>query len=142
MQLISVVIGIVWVVMVLVSIGPFLFQWLKARQANAPIPLPVMMAMRLRKVPVDLIVNAKIAAIKAGLSVDTNFLEAHYLAGGNVIDVIEALRMAKNAGLELNWTQACAIDLAGKQRGLSVLAVVKTSIETNQSVFDVFKFKQ
>lgn len=70
--------------------------------------------MRFRKVPPSTIVNALITATKAGLSVTTNDLETHYLAGGNVNNVIKALISADKANIPLTFKMATAIDLAGR----------------------------
>jgi uncharacterized protein YqfA (UPF0365 family) len=70
--------------------------------------------MRLRKVPPRVIVDPQINATKAGLHLDLDQLEAHYLAGGNVNRVVQALISADKAGIELRFQQAAAIDLAGR----------------------------
>jgi uncharacterized protein YqfA (UPF0365 family) len=86
--------------------------------------------MRLRRVPVGLIVDSRITALKAGLVIDTDPLEAHYLAGGNVLNVVRALIAADRAGIELDFKRAAAIDLAGRD----VLDAVQTSV--NPKVID------
>lgn len=83
-----------------------------------------LVGMRLRKVPPVVIVRSIITATKAGLSIDTGKLEAHYLAGGNVIKVVNALISANKAGLDLTFERAAAIDLAGRD----VLEAVKMSV--------------
>ncbi len=80
--------------------------------------------MRLRKVPPQGIIRPKISATKAGLSVDIDKMEAHYLAGGNVHAVINALISADKANIALNFERAAAIDLAGRD----VLEAVKVSV--------------
>ncbi len=80
--------------------------------------------MRLRKVPPQGIIRPKISATKAGLSVDIDKMEAHYLAGGNVNDVINALISADKANINLNFERAAAIDLAGRD----VLEAVRVSV--------------
>ena len=70
--------------------------------------------MRLRRVTPNVIVNALISATKAGLTVKTTDLEAHYLAGGNVLRVVNALIAADKAKIDLNFQHATAIDLAGR----------------------------
>jgi uncharacterized protein YqfA (UPF0365 family) len=79
-------------------------------------------------VPVGLIVDNRITAVKAGIELTTDPLEAHYLAGGNVEQVVLALIAAKKAGIILNWDRACAIDLATKGTSKTVLDAVKASI--------------
>jgi uncharacterized protein YqfA (UPF0365 family) len=90
--------------------------------------------MRLRRVPIGLIVDSRITAVKAGIDLDTDPLEAHYLAGGNVSHVILALIAAAKAGLSLDFDRACAIDLAIKGTSKTVLEAVRTSI--NPKVID------
>lgn len=83
-----------------------------------------LVGMRLRKVPPDVIVRGKILATKAGIPVEIPKLEAHYLAGGNVLRVISALISANKANIELTFDRATAIDLAGRD----VLEAVKLSV--------------
>ena len=73
-----------------------------------------LVGMRLRRVPPVLIVRPLITAHKAGLDVDTNMLEAHFLAGGDVKQVINALISADKANIDLTFERATAIDLAGR----------------------------
>src|SRR5205823_5517190 len=77
----------------------FIGIWIRARVANAPVGLFNMVAMRLRRVPVGMIVDMRITAVKAGIEIGTDPLEAHYLAGGNVDQVILALIAADKASI-------------------------------------------
>lgn len=113
----------------------FFGLWLRARVANAPVGIGKMVAMRLRKVPVGLIVDNRITAVKAGLDIPSDPLEAHYLAGGDVSHVILALIAADKSGISLDFNRACAIDLATKGTGKTVLEAVRTSI--NPKIIDV-----
>ncbi len=83
-----------------------------------------LIGMRLRKVPPHIIVRSRIAASKAGLDIPIPKLEAHYLAGGNVPRVVNALISADKAQLGLTFERAAAIDLAGRD----VLEAVKMSV--------------
>jgi len=83
-----------------------------------------LIGMRLRKVPPVTIVRSRITAAKAGIPVEIALLEAHYLAGGNVPKVINALVSADKANLGLTFARATAIDLAGRD----VLEAVKMSV--------------
>ena len=83
-----------------------------------------LVGMRLRKVPPVVIVRSMITATKAGIKLDQAKLEAHYLAGGNVVRVINALVSADKANLGLSFERATAIDLAGRD----VLEAVKMSV--------------
>jgi uncharacterized protein YqfA (UPF0365 family) len=112
----------------------FFGVWLRAKIADAPVSFGKLIGMRLRRVPVGLIVDTRINAIKAGLEIDTDLLEAHYLAGGNVQHVVLALIAADKAGINLDFNRACAIDLAIKGTSKTVLEAVRTSI--NPKVID------
>ncbi|HWF43009.1 MAG TPA: flotillin-like protein FloA [Candidatus Kapabacteria bacterium] len=83
-----------------------------------------LVGMRLRKVPPDVIIRSKITALKAGIPVEIPRLEAHYMAGGNVPRVVNALISAGKANIELGFDRAAAIDLAGRD----VLEAVKLSV--------------
>ncbi|MBX2975766.1 MAG: flotillin-like protein FloA [Ignavibacteriaceae bacterium] len=83
-----------------------------------------LIGMRLRKVPPHVIVRSMITAAKAGIKIDIGKLEAHYLAGGNVMKVINALVSADKANIGLTFERATAIDLAGRD----VLEAVKMSV--------------
>src|SRR5258705_10249971 len=113
----------------------FFGLWLRARIANAPVSLGKMIGMRLRKVPVGLIVDNRITAVKAGIEIPSDPLQAHYLAGGDVGQVILALIAADKAGIALDFNRACAIDLATKGTGKTVLKPVRTRI--NPKCIDV-----
>jgi uncharacterized protein YqfA (UPF0365 family) len=80
--------------------------------------------MRLRKVPPKLIVESKIMAVKAGVDVSADALESHFLAGGNVSRVVQALIAADKANIPLQFNRAAAIDLAGR----NVLEAVQMSV--------------
>lgn len=107
--------------------------WIAAIAAGVRIGVFSLVGMRLRKVEPHIIVNSIIMLHKAGLSVITDRLEAHYLAGGDVIRVVKALISADKANLNLTFERACAIDLAGRD----VLDAVKTSV--NPKVIDTPK---
>src|SRR5438093_11878274 len=82
----------------------FFGLWIRARIANAPVSLGKMVGMRLRKVPVGMIVDNRITAVKAGIEVPSDPLEAHYLAGGDVGQVILALIAADKGGISHDFT--------------------------------------
>jgi uncharacterized protein YqfA (UPF0365 family) len=107
--------------------------WIAAIAAGVRISLFSLIGMRLRKVSPHVIIPCLIMLHKAGLSVNTDRLEAHYLAGGDVIRVVKALISADKANLDLKFERACAIDLAGRD----VLDAVKTSV--NPKVIDAPK---
>jgi uncharacterized protein YqfA (UPF0365 family) len=107
----------------------FFSVWLRARLAGAPVSMLNLVAMRLRQVPYSLVTDARITARKAGIDISVDDIEAHFLAGGNVIPTIQALIAAEKAGISLNWNRACAIDLATKGSGKSVVEAVRTSVD-------------
>jgi len=112
----------------------FFNTWLKAFLAKAHVSFPNLVAMRLRGVPTNMIVDARITAAKAGMMLSTDDLESHYLAEGNLLPTVRALVAASKANISLNWEQACASDLATKGTSKSVIEAVQTSI--NPKVID------
>jgi uncharacterized protein YqfA (UPF0365 family) len=88
--------------------------WITAVFSNVKISIVQLIFMRFRKVPPSIVVNALITATKAGLNVTSNDIETHYLAGGNVNNVIKALISADKANIPLTFKLATAIDLAGR----------------------------
>lgn len=109
---------------------PF-FLWISARVSGVNISLLQLFLMRIRKVPANVITQALIEAHKAGLSgITRDDLEAHYLAGGNVVKVVHALVSAAKANIELGFKMATAIDLAGRD----VFQAVQMSV--NPKVID------
>jgi len=88
--------------------------WIEAISAGVPVGIGSLVGMRLRKVSPAAIVRPLITATKAGLVLDTDQLEAHYLAGGRVDRVVGALISADKANIDLAFQQAAAIDLAGR----------------------------
>jgi uncharacterized protein YqfA (UPF0365 family) len=98
--------------------------WIAAIASGVRVKLPSLVGMRLRKVSPPGIVLPLISATKAGIDLDTDSLEAHFLAGGNVERVVKALISADKANIELPFRQAAAIDLAGRD----VLDAVQMSV--------------
>ena len=112
----------------------FLTIWVQALFSGARVKFTELIALRLRRIPVRLIVDMRITAVKAGLPISIDDLSTHYLAGGNVEAVVLALIAAQKAGIHLIYDRACAIDLATKGTGKTVLDAVKTSV--NPRVID------
>ncbi|MBI1306868.1 MAG: flotillin-like protein FloA [Bacteroidetes bacterium] len=88
--------------------------WFTAWVSGVRVSIVQLILMRIRKVPPSLIINAQINSLKAGLKTTTNELETHYMAGGNVNNVIKALISADKANIALDFNLAAAIDLAGR----------------------------
>ena len=99
--------------------------WIAARASGVTVTIISLIGMRLRRVPPHRIVDPQITAVKAGLNISTNILEAHYLAGGNVQRVVNALISADKANIPLTFEKAAAIDLAGRD----VLEAVHMSVK-------------
>lgn len=104
--------------------------WFSALVSDVRISLLQLFLMRFRKVPPSVIVRALIEGTKAGLSLNRDELEAHYLAGGRVEKVVHALVSAQKANIELSFKMATAIDLAGRD----VFEAVQMSV--NPKVLD------
>jgi uncharacterized protein YqfA (UPF0365 family) len=98
--------------------------WIAAWASGAYVGLFTLVAMRLRRVPPGTLVTARISAVKAGLDLPLNDLEAHFLAGGNVVRLVNAMISADKASIPLPFKRAAAIDLAGRD----VLEAVKMSV--------------
>src|SRR5438045_9758039 len=128
LYLIGIAVLAVFALVLAVVLFNFFGLWLRARIANAPVSLGKMIGMRLRKVPVGLIVDNRITAVKAGIDVRSDPLEAHYLAGGDVSHVVLALIAADRAGITLDFNRSCVIDLATKGNGTTRLAEVRRRI--------------
>ena len=104
--------------------------WIQAWASGADITFASLVGMSLRRVKPGMIVTAKVMGRQAGLNIDrlsgmtTGDLEAHALAGGDVLQVLSALIAARQAGMDLDFDRAAAIDLAGR----NVLEAVQTSV--------------
>ncbi len=126
---------LIFVVAIIVFLFLFVYLipvrlWIAALAAGVKISIFSLIGMRLRKVDPRIVVPSMIMAHKAGLSISMDGVEAHYLAGGRVLNVINALIAADKANIPLPFERACAIDLAGRD----VLDAVKTSV--NPKVID------
>ncbi len=117
----AIVIGII-IIFFIVSSAVSL--WIQALVSGARVGLFNIVFMRFRKIPPKLVVETKIMAVKAGIEISTDFLESHFLAGGNLSRVVQALIAADKANIDLEFNRACAIDLAGRD----VLEAVQMSV--------------
>lgn len=120
-------VGIIALLFVVVFFN-FISLFIRAWMSGAYVSWMSLITMRLRGIPGSLIVNARITSVRAGIPVTTEQLETHYLAGGNVNDVIRALIAADKARLSLTFNQCCAIDLATSGSGKTVFEAVRTSV--------------
>ncbi len=108
--------------------------WITAVFAGVKVTIGELIGMRIRKVPPGVIVNSLITATKAGLILTTTDLETHFLAGGNVPNVIRALISADKANISLSFKQATAIDLAGRDVFEAVQISVNPKVITTPKV--------
>lgn len=123
--------GVLLTIIVLAVFAAYFKLWLRAFVTRARINPFSLLFMSLRKINPTAIVDAKINAVQAGLKeVTTDRLESHYLAGGNIRNVVRALIITHRAQIDLDWNTAAAIDLAGR----NVLEAVQTSV--NPRVID------
>ena len=133
--------GTLIIIIVAAIIGLFVFLyfvplnlWITAQFSNVRVGLLELVFMRIRKVPPRIVVESMITATKAGLKVTTSELETHYLAGGHVPSVIKALISADKANINLEFKQATAIDLAGRDVFEAVQISVNPKVITTPKV--------
>lgn len=116
---------VIFIVALILAIALIPFNiWFRALVSGAPVSISRLIGMRLRKIRVAMIVDAYITGKKAGLEIDIETLETHYMAKGDVVKVVNALISAHSANITLNIKTAMAIDLAGRD----VLNAVKVSV--------------
>jgi len=118
------IIIIIALIVLFYFVGSAISLWVQALVSGASVGLVNIVFMRFRKIPPKLIVNSKIMAVKAGINISTNDLESHYLAGGDVMRVVQALIAADKANIDLEFNRGAAIDLAGR----NVLEAVQMSV--------------
>ena len=90
-----------------------LFQWIKALHSNVEVSYFRLLGMRLRRVPIQTIIEASVLGRSEGCPIELDQLEAHYLAGGNVLRTVQAVIAANKANVKLDFKVAAALDLAG-----------------------------
>jgi uncharacterized protein YqfA (UPF0365 family) len=117
-------IGGIFVFIFAVIFISFVRIYVRAWFSDAHVGWGDLIGMKLRRVNMNTIVDSRIMSVKAGLQISSNDLESHYLAGGDVVRVVQALIAASKANIELSFKQATAIDLAGRD----VLDAVQTSV--------------
>jgi uncharacterized protein YqfA (UPF0365 family) len=119
------------VLIILGILGKFISLWFQAFVSGTPIPLFNIIGMSLRKIPPRIIVTTRINSYKAGLkNITVEDLETHFLAGGHIKEVVDAMIAADKANIPLDWRRATAIDLAGRD----VREAIRTSV--NPKVID------
>ena len=126
----AIIVAVIAVLVFMAVVLNFGGLWIRAYTSNARVSFYDLIGMRLRQVNAGTIVDGKIMAMQAGVGTDpetgitTRRLEAHYLAGGDVPRVINAIIAAQRADIDLDFDRAAAIDLAGHD----VLDAVRTSV--------------
>lgn len=98
--------------------------WIQTVAAGVPLSIGSLVRMRIIRIPPSMIVNNLVRARKAGLQLTVDQMQSHYLAGGNVENVVLAMIAAQRAQIPLEWQRAAAIDLAGR----NVLEALQTSV--------------
>jgi uncharacterized protein YqfA (UPF0365 family) len=131
---IAIAIGLLILLVAVIVVFSFITTYVRALVSGAKVSMVNLIFMRLRGVPYKLIVDARIMAVKAGIDLSSDQIETHYLAGGDVVQVVQSLINADKAGIVLSFDRACAIDLATKGTEKSVMEAVRTSI--NPKVID------
>ncbi|HAK46690.1 MAG TPA: hypothetical protein DCO79_12335 [Spirochaeta sp.] len=129
MLIVYIVLGVVALAIIAIFIR-FFGLWFRALLSGAHITIGRLIGMWIRRVNSRVIVDSRIMLTKAGIATDSDLLETHFLASGDVISVSKALVAANKANIPLDFKQAAAIDLAGRD----VLDAVKTSV--NPKVID------
>jgi len=123
-------VGSILVFVLMIAFAMYGKLWFQAYMSSADVSMLSLIGMAFRQVRSDVVVRAKVMAAQAGLDINrrtgisTQRVEAHYLAGGNVMNVVNAIIAAHRAGIALDFDQAAAIDLAGRD----VLDAVRTSV--------------
>jgi uncharacterized protein YqfA (UPF0365 family) len=121
----TIIVAIALIILFFVFIYYFPFGiWIRARAAGVPLGVFSLFRMRLIRIPPSIIVDALITASKAGLHINVDQLQAHYLAGGHIDNVILAMIAAQRAQIPMEWQRATAIDLAGR----NPLEALQTSV--------------
>ena len=123
-----VAVGVLLLFVILILVFKYFALWIRCITSGAGIGFVDLIAMSLRKINAQIIVQAKIAAVQAGINLATRDLEAHYLAGGHVTQVIRALIAADRANLPLEFRTATGIDLAGRDLLEAVQMYVKPRV--------------
>ena len=118
--IVALIVFFLWLFLAFIPVG----LWISAVAANVKVGIGTLVGMKLRRVKPVKIVTPQIKAVKAGLNIPMNKLEAHYLAGGDVDRVINALIAAQRANIALEFERAAAIDLAGR----NVLEAVQMTV--------------
>ena len=89
---------------------------LKARASGVPVKFIELISLELRKIPLDVIIDARIKAANNGINISIDDLSTHHLAGGDVHMVMQGLLKAKEKNIDLSFHQACALDLQDKYK--------------------------
>ena len=130
MWLLLLIVSCVIMLVIFTVLWRFGSLWIQAMLSGAPISIFDLIGMQLRRIDPRMITQARIMSKKAGIDISSDRLEAHALAGGNVVPVVQALIAAHKADISLSFDRGCAIDLAGRD----IRDAVNTSV--NPKVID------
>ena len=121
----GVIVGGIFLLIIIAFVFQYIGLYLQAWVSGAKVGLLDLIMMRFRKVNAKSVVVNRISGKKAGIDITTDELEAHYLAGGRITNVVRAMIAADKAKIDLQWDTATAIDLAGRD----ILEAVRTSVD-------------
>lgn len=121
----GVIVGGIFLLIIIAFAFQYIGLYLQAWVSGAKVGLIDLIMMRFRKVNAKSVVINRISGKKAGIDITTDELEAHYLAGGRITNVVRAMIAADKAKIDLQWETATAIDLAGRD----ILEAVRTSVD-------------
>ena len=121
----GVIVGGIFLLIIIAFVFQYVGLYLQAWVSGAKVGFVDLVMMRFRKVNAKSVVINRISAKKAGLEISTDELEAHFLAGGRITNVVRAMIAADKAKIDLQWDTATAIDLAGRD----ILEAVRTSVD-------------
>jgi uncharacterized protein YqfA (UPF0365 family) len=121
----GIIIGGIFILIIVAFAFQYIGLYLQAWVSGAKVGLIDLVMMRFRKVNAKSVVINRISGKKAGIEISTDQLEAHYLAGGRITNVVRAMIAADKARIDLQWETATAIDLAGRD----ILEAVRTSVD-------------
>ena len=133
-NLVLLAVGAIVLLVIGIIVLNFGMIYIRAWSSGAKVTITELIALRLRRIPVGLMVDSRITAVRSGLPLSIDDLSTHFLAGGNVPMVVLAIIAAKKAAIKLTFDRACAIDLATKGTDKTLIEAVRTSI--NPRVID------
>ena len=126
-----IIVGVIVLLIIIIGYVASFVPWttyIHCQGAGVPISVGMLVGMKFRKVPIDYLIETYIKARKANINVELSRLEVHYLSNGNIGNVIQALISASRSNLKLDFEQAAAIDLAGRDVNQAVMMCVQPKV--------------